>query len=536
MTSRAPTRLIGALVAVATVVQAWAGATFAGATRYERGDGWARLDVTLPGRLVGFALPSVGGGSDGGSDRRDVVLLVVPIEDDARADGGSDDGEAAPAPACPQEEKRTAVPTALYRLDREGEGGLSLLRDDLPHDCTGLVAADLDDDGIDELLIARPDVLLLDRSLAPGGEDREALPSVLEAPDPRWLEFHAVVPPDPGRDGTVVATMVRRGSLVVFGPGGPDGRLERLGEAPLPLEGDLRGDGLVISTRIPHFIGSRPSGALLFATPPESLGKLRLRTRLIEVKGSGEPTVTESWARLPEPEEVLGRRFLMVDGRPVLLVTTKPAGKLNLFGEKRLRLYPLARDRSRLGLNPLFAAKSRMNLWQSGTPSMIDVDGDGVEDLVIGYWKGLLDSRVVLDAYLRAADGSFVASPRTTAFDVKKGDRSFVQYGEDLDGDGLPDLLVRGAEGLLIYRGRSSRNGKKLVEPRPLTIPLGPAPETPESVGVEVDSRKGARWIERFATERPRLADLEGDGRVELLLVDRGGRERPAGVRIVWLR
>ena len=36
---------------------------------------------------------------------------------------------------------------------------------------------------------------------------------------------------------------------------------------------------------------------------------------------------------------------------------------------------------------------------------MLDVDRDGREDLVIGYWKGLAGAKVVLDVYLREAAG-----------------------------------------------------------------------------------------------------------------------------------
>ena len=53
---------------------------------------------------------------------------------------------------------------------------------------------------------------------------------------------------------------------------------------------------------------------------------------------------------------------------------------LSFRDEKLLRLYALEGDRTRLGVRPLFAAASRMNLWQDGTPVLRDVDGDGLAE------------------------------------------------------------------------------------------------------------------------------------------------------------
>jgi hypothetical protein len=176
-----------------------------------------------------------------------------------------------------------------------------------------------------------------------------------------------------------------------------------------------------------------------------------------------------------------------------------------------------------------------MNMWQEGEPLLLDVNADGRRDLVIGYWKGLKDDRVVLDAYLREDEGWFADTPKTTAFDVEPAkqrstpdskpqrpdaDRSFVNYGRDLDGDSLPDLLLRTSVGLLVYRGRDSKDGAKLVDKQPLEIPLSAGTETGGyyvSIGLD--------HFDAWSTgdsRRPRLADLDGDGTAEILIVTRG--------------
>jgi hypothetical protein len=120
----------------------------------------------------------------------------------------------------------------------------------------------------------------------------------------------------------------------------------------------------------------------------------------------------------------------------------------------------------------LFAVGSRMNLWQEARFFSPDVDGDGRADLAVAYWKGLKDSRVVIDVYLRNEDGSFQPKARSTAFDVEDGDRSWLRYGDDLDGDGRPDLMIRSGNALHVHRGLASVKGAKLVDRGPIEVPL----------------------------------------------------------------
>jgi hypothetical protein len=308
-----------------------------------------------------------------------------------------------------------------------------------------------------------------------------------------------------------------------------------LARVEMPIEARVSSRGLRIHSIAPGFIGRRGDGTLLLGTPAETHGTQRLHTRLVEIPASGEARITDSWSRLPTPEMVLERHFIMLDERPLLLVTTKAADKLNLFGEKRLRLYSMERDLSRLGRNPLFATTTHMNLWQEATPIVADVNADGRTDLVLGYWKGLKDSRVVLDVYLRLEDGSFRDKPRTTAFNVEDGDRSFVEFGHDLDGDGQADLLLRNESGtLLLFPSLSSTNGKKLVSSTPRLLPFGDDLETAASVEIVI-SVGGPPTVREMPVGRPRIVDLDGDDRSEMLLVRPGDGLQPGVFRALWL-
>jgi len=493
----------------------------------DRADGATRLDGVLPGRLVSYALPI---DSEG---RRDVLLLVRPhrtdepdVEtDDEVSDSDKKGDDYRKIPPCPADEEGTPsaaepeTPLALYRLD-VGAERLERLREDLPHDATALDAADLDGDGRQELILARPGEVL-----QVGRDPSDPLQTLLEQDGLNWKALHPRSIRHEELDDRPWTTTTDLGRLILYGPQGQEKTWGVLAQVDLPLEADVDADGISIWSPLPRLVGNASDGTLFFASPPDSFGKSRVQTTLVAVRPDGGSSTTDCWGHLPSPEDVLGSGFLFIDDRPVLLVTTKPGDKLNLFGEKRLRIFPLERDRSRLGLLPLFEVETRINMWQDANLQMLDVNGDGRDDLVVGYWKGILKDRVVLDVYLRTENGGFDSSERNTAFDVKKGDRDFVQYGADLTGDGLPDLLVRGKRGLMIYPGRRSKNGKQLVEDDPILVRL---------TDREKDSEKDFLFT-YYSGGRPRVVDLDADGTHDILLIYTGDSETPGIFRLVRL-
>jgi len=493
--------------------------------RVERAGGATRVDAVFAGRLIDFALPS----SDGAT--RDVVALVAPFPEAAAARG-----EGAPGPRKLPPCSEAAEPALrLYRFAADGSGDLSLLRDDLPATCDALHATDVDGDGLDDLVVSCDGVLLAFALPQPRGDDTDGGPRhLVAAPHTVWRFLRPPASPLAGRDTPGVVAGVGLGSFTLYGRGA-DGAWGPVSRIELPVEGAYRGGALRITSEIPAFLGVGADGALTFVTEPVAVGARRLRTLLIEFTSTAGAHVTECWSSLPQNEDVLESVPLMLDGKPAMFVTTKPAGKLSLFGEKRIRIHALARDRSRLGTTPLFSADSRMNLWQESVPALVDVNGDGLDDLVVGFWKGLMDEKVVLDAYLREPSGAFRVAPRTTDLDVEGGDRGVLLYGADLDGDRLADLLVRTERDLRIYPGLPSTDGKRLVADEPRVIPtggLGPA-GGPVQVRVSVGQATGVDIGP--VPGRPKLADLDSDGVSEILILRRGGLDEPGALRILWL-
>lgn len=493
-----------------------------------QGEGARRMVGRPAGRLLDAALPRTASGA------REVLLLVRPEPPPPKPRAADDDDDDAPEPDCDQlraDAVPDTTPRQLIRMDLSGEGSFTTLRNDLPPDAESLAAVDLDGDGADELLI--------------GGSGSVSVltatglrPLVSQQPDLSLDGSLAALASMPGGAGRLLIPSLHGLSLFAPATAGEAWALSR--KVAIPVEASILGaEILVHAMPLARVRGPAPDAPLLYAAGPREHGSERLQTLVVHPTAAGtdaDPLLTESWSLLPGPEEILESSYLMLDGKVALLAITRPGEKLSIMGEKLLRLFVLEPDRSRTGRSPLFAAQSHMNLWQMAHPALTDVNGDGNADLVIGYWKGLKDSAVVLDAYLRGADGRFATSPRTTEFDVEDGDRGMLQYGHDVTGDGLADLLVRSLDTMVVYAGEASRNGKALVsravsrsvegggmrfsEQDDFDISFGPR---------EGSEASGSRMRVRRVTSRdPRFVDLDGDGVAEVVVVNAGAADQCA--------
>lgn len=443
--------------------------------------GARRTDAVLPGHLLAKALPR---GADG---RRRLVVLTTP-----------DDPKATLAPKGPR---------SVYLIEPDRAGAPRRLAEGLPAETNALAALDLDGDGADEILLGEPGKLF-----ALGTPEAVTAPRLLlEASGFNLREWSPDLP-----QAFQAAGMGRLRTWRLDG-----GRLVPGLEHALPVHAARERRALRL--------WSLPVTPLppLQAVGPEENGKVRLRTILLDA--DGKPT--ESWAQLPERETVESFRYLMIDGRPALLVFTSDADKIGVFAKQRFRLFPLAADRSRSGQPPSLAFETASHRWFPVEPVLLDLDRDGKQDLVVLQPEGLGGGDLMIDTFFGQGNGRFERPRRVKLNNL---DARAWSYGRDLTGDGVGDLVTVSKEGLHVFAGTADPR-RELLDKRPRqAVDLGGAQET---ISVSVGVGFGGMDLESTSSASlggPWVEDLDGNGRPEILLFSprAGGRGKVTVVRL----
>ena len=463
-----------------------------------------RVDLSIPGTLWGWAAPREPGG------RRALYLLVGPPGDESAGKATCAVTDCAVSRDKPE--------GRLFRWRANAPDRLELVRSQLP--AGGLdAAARAGAPGVEDLLLVRDGAV--DRLSTDRGAPKPSETIVRDAElgrafgDPRLAD--GVTGDDALRAAVVGA--LRTWTLA------EDGGARLAGTIDIPVDVDPSVGSFRVMSRAIIPIGRGGAGRALYATEPELLGFERVRTVLLDPDGPEDARSLECWGQLPGRERMLESGFVALDGTPALVVLTTAADKLSLFAGKRLRVFALGTDRTRLGGAPRYADETGINLWQDATPFAIDLDADGRDDLVLGYWKGLTHDIAALETRRGLPDGSF-GKAHTFEVEVEDGDRGFLDFGHDLDGDGHPDLVLLGGGALRIYPGRPPAEAA--------TKPVASKPSRVIPLSAEMPGAAGA-WLAFRASDSslafgrgghgpgdPRFVDFDGDGRPEILFIGGG--------------
>lgn len=382
----------------------------------------------------------------------------------------------------------------LYRADLERRELRAF--DPLGEEVDRLHAADVDGDGEAELVAGRPGSIfavdavgssatLRELARSPGIDLAAALPTLDERPD--RLELPTV--------GALLRFEWRDGAW-------------RRSSRPLPVRAARSGFGLERASPPTQRIGDR-----WLAIGPESVGGRRLRSVLVDAAGI-ERVV---WNRLPGAELPQHRRFLDVDGDLRLAVTTNSADEVGALERQTLHLFGLGEDRTRSGSPPLLSAPLANRRWQAAEPFSLDADGDGDDDLVVLQVDGLGGRQLRAELFEQDEQGRFRAPGRRASIEVAP----LGWWLGDLDGDGRPELVVVDVDGTLsLFEADADRRSRRWVDRRPsASVPGDPLPRSGGSL--EIGSGGVVVRDERpHAAGRPRAVDVDGDGRLEVVLAD----------------
>lgn len=344
---------------------------------------------------------------------------------------------------------------------------------------------------------------------------------VLDAPN---VDLRSVTGATMGRPWIAAA---RSGLLELLAPGGGGG-LSRLRSFPLPVKAERQRWGLRLTSPPVTLLPGEPA---LFAVGPEEVSRRRIKTLLIPAApaDTSAPAVTESWSLLPEGERLVSdRRYLRVDGIPALAATSFE--KIGLLARKRFRLFLLDRDRSRKGTASVLSAETDCPLWFPLDMYAADTDADGRQDLVLIHPGGMRGREVIVSAYRGLGGGKFDPKPRNWKLNEEVWDW---HYGQDLTGDGTPDLLLFVKDRLFLYPG--DPKGARPLLGRPAwsaTVTGAPKKEVEVEVGENPDPDR-----QDTGPDRSRFLmgfDLPGGGRT--VLAQGFQKDGKSVLTVVWKR
>jgi hypothetical protein len=262
---------------------------------------------------------------------------------------------------------------------------------------------------------------------------------------------------------------------------------------------------------------------------PEARGRTRLRTLVVALDGDADGAPVEIWSRLPGPETVEQHAFVELDGRAWLVVRTQGSEELNLFEEQRLRVLPLAEDRTRTGAAATFAIELDSKRWHELELAAADQNLDGTSDLLVARPEGIRGEDLVVEAFAGQGSGRFDRRARRTDLD---GPFEAFRFAEDVDGDALVDLVTLRERTIELRRGRSHGDP---VERTPFArVELAAAPQGVTEVTVALGAESSASGRRRSGVEI--LGCLPRPGATPALLLALAGEDGSERIAIVVAR
>lgn len=244
------------------------------------------------------------------------------------------------------------------------------------------------------------------------------------------------------------------------------GLLRTVWQQELPVDVKRLWGGLGMATPpVAYWRGDEPLPMRL-VVGPEALGARRLRSLLLTLEAHNPPEVLEAWSMFSNLEEMEESWFVTFEGAQALLVTTVLADKHGVFEKKKLRLFTLSPDRTRSGTRPLLETMTRSRNWYGTCAGIIDINGDGREDVVSAQPKGLGGGKLWVEAHLARPAGGFEPKVRGSEIPVEEGE--YCTLGVDVSGDGQIDLTVVEGNGLLVFPLIEGAKEKAVVAESPL--------------------------------------------------------------------
>jgi len=394
------------------------------------------------------------------------------------------------------------APLGLHLWTLDGEPGWRTLQVDMPSTLDSLGSYVRDDEPGEPLILVFGDAKL--RVLSTSGR----IVGELDMPNGFYPFAASGWMPESDR-GHIYR---RLGALESLRFGRDWHELESVWRIELPILVDRTSRDLRLRTPPVIALASRLGSGTLFAVGPQAVGPDRLRTMLIDAGSATTPQTTELWSRFAEPETVEESWYVEFDDAPAMIVTTVLTDRHGVFEKKKLRLFRLERDRSRLGSSPILEVITRSRNWYPTCAGVGDINDDQRDDIVSAQPAGMGGGKLWVAAYLSHPSGVLESKPIGTMLQVELGEGCSLEH--DFDRDGRPDLLVSTGGELLIYSlssGEASEKGGWMAPSPTWRVALDDIREMPEVGSLYPDG--SAQIISSGRTEA-------GHGRISVIRLE----------------
>jgi len=204
---------------------------------------------------------------------------------------------------------------------------------------------------------------------------------------------------------------------------------------------------------------------------------------------------------------------------------TVAGGGGSFFEEKVLRIWLTIGQGGPMGRKPAGQWTSEINIWQETVIRHRDLTGDGVDDLCLYYWKGLINAKLVVDVHPGQGNGRFGKMRQAQKFSFDNARRSTTITDRDMDGDGIDDLVLAAEKKLRIFRGTGGLGGSEPYGSKPWAV-LDLWPETEDEEGKDTVTLRIGSSGSSISYDDNRLSginvlDVNDDGALDIVLVNR---------------